>query len=172
MKTVFFILAGICFICYILRTIFNVLKHKNSPLAENRKVVVSVFIVMGILWFSWFQMCFSDPIKIDIPDWIRYIGLLLFLTGVFLFIFSHMKLGGFEDKGELITGGIYSKIRNPMYVGFIIWIIGFPVFTQSVVTLASSVIWISHIVYWKTLEERELERKYKEYREYRKRTWF
>jgi protein-S-isoprenylcysteine O-methyltransferase Ste14 len=155
-----------------LRTIFNVLKYKNSPLAENRKVVVSVFIVMGILWFTWFQMCFSDPIKINIPGWIRYIGLLLFLTGVFLFIFSHMKLGGFEDKGELITGGIYSKIRNPMYVGFIIWIIGFPVFTQSIATLASSAIWISHIVYWKTLEERELERKYKEYREYRKKTWF
>jgi protein-S-isoprenylcysteine O-methyltransferase Ste14 len=127
---------------------------------------------MGILWFSWFQMCFSDPIKIDIPDWIRYIGLLLFLTGVFLFIFSHMKLGGFEDKGELITGGIYSKIRNPMYVGFIIWIIGFPVFTQSIATIASAAIWILHIVYWKILEEKELERRYKEYREYRKRTWF
>jgi len=172
MKTVFSIWVGICFICYVVRTVFNILKHKNSPLAENRKIVTSIFIVMGILWFSWFQMCFSDPIKTNIPDWIRYIGLLLFLIGVFLFIFSHMKLRGFEDKGELITDGIYSKIRNPMYVGFIIWIIGFPAFMQSVVTLASSAIWISLIIYWKTLEERELEKKYKEYREYREKTWF
>ena len=108
----------------------------------------------------------------NIPDWIRYIGLLLFLIGVFLFIFSHMKLGGLKDKGELITDGIYSKIRNPMYLGFIIWIIGFPVFMQSAFTLASSAIWVSHIIYWKTLEERELEKKYGEYREYSKNTWF
>jgi len=53
---------------------------------------------MDILWFSWFQMCFSDPIKMDFSDWIRYIGLLLFLAGVFLFIFSHKKLKGFEGK--------------------------------------------------------------------------
>ncbi|GAB6274434.1 MAG: hypothetical protein STSR0004_12970 [Peptococcaceae bacterium] len=108
----------------------------------------------------------------NIPDWIRYIGLLLFLTGVFLFIFSHIKLKGFEDKGEIITGGIYSKIRNPMYLGFIIWIIGFPIFMQGLITLASSAIWIPHIMYWKMLEEKELEKKYKEYREYKKKTWF
>ena len=172
METMFFIWFGICFVCYMIRTVFNVLNYKKSPLAENKKIVNSIFIVMGILWFSWFQMCFSDLIKMNIPDWIRYIGLLLFLIGVFLFIFSHIKLKGFEDKGELIKGGIYSKIRNPMYLGFIIWIIGFPIFMQSFITLASSAIWISHIMYWKILEEKELEKKYKEFREYKKKTWF
>ncbi|MCK4322563.1 hypothetical protein KAX08_08625 [candidate division WOR-3 bacterium] len=127
---------------------------------------------MGILWFSWFQMCFIDPIKLNIPPFLRYSGLLLFIMGVSLFILSHTKLGGFEDKGELIKGCIYSKIRNPMYLGFIIWIIGFPIFTKSLITLASSAIWISHIIYWKVLEEKELEEKYKKYREYKKKTWF
>ena len=172
MKTMFFIWFGICFVCYMIRTVFNVLNYKKSPLAENKKIVNSIFIFMGILWFSWFQMCFSDPIKMNIPGWIRYIGLLLFLIGVFLFIFSHKKLKGFEDKGELMRGGVYSKIRNPMYLGFIIWIIGFPIFMQSLITFASSIIWISHIICWKILEEKELEKKYKEYREYKKKTWF
>jgi len=27
-------------------------------------------------------------------------------------------------------------------------------------------------MYWKVLEEKELEKKYKEYREYKKKTWF
>jgi len=155
-----------------IRTIFNILNYKKSPLAENKKIVISIFIVMGILWFSWFQMCFSDPVKMNIPPGIRYIGLLIFLIGAFLFIFSHMKLRGFENKGELITTGIYSKIRNPMYLGFIIWIIGFPVFTRGFITLSSSVIWISYFMYWKILEEKELEQKYKGYKEYKKKTWF
>lgn len=59
-----------------------------------------------------------------------------------------------------------------MYLGFIIGIIGFPIFTQSLVTLASSAIWISHIIYCKILEEKESEKKYKEYRGYKKRIWF
>ena len=168
----FSIWFGICFVCYIIRTIFNVLKYKKSPLAENKRIVTSICIVMGILWFSWFQMCFIDPIKLNIPPFLRYSGLLLFIMGVSLFILSHTKLGGFEDKGELIKGCIYSKIRNPMYLGFIIWIIGFPIFTKSLITLASSAIWISHIIYWKVLEEKELEEKYKKYREYKKKTWF
>ncbi|MCK4528316.1 isoprenylcysteine carboxylmethyltransferase family protein [candidate division WOR-3 bacterium] len=172
METMFFIWFGICFVCYMSRTVFNVLNYKKNPLAQNKKIVTSIFIVMFVLWFSWFQMCFLEPIKMNIPDWIRYIGLSLFLMGVFLFIFSHTKLKGFEDTGELITGGIYSKIRNPMYLGFIIWIVGFPIFTKSLITLVSSTIWISHIIYWKILEERELEEKYKEYREYKKKTWF
>jgi len=154
MGKIYFIWFGICFVCYIIRTIFNVLKYKKSPLAENKRIVTSIFIVMGILWFSWFQMCFSDPIKINIQGWIRYIGLILFIIGVSLFILSHTKLGGFEDKDGLITGGIYSRIRNPMYLGFIIWIIGFPLFTRSLITLTTSIIWNPQIIYWKILEER------------------
>ena len=171
-KTMFLVWFGICFIGYILRSAFNILKHRNSPLAENRKIVTSIFIIMGILWFSWFQMCFSDPIRVDIPVWTRCIGLLLFLVGGFLFIFSHVKLKGFEDKAELVTDGIYSKIRNPMYLGFIIWIIGFPMFMNAGFTLASAIIWISHILYWKSSEERQLAKKYKDYQEYKKKTWF
>ena len=93
METMFFIWFGICFICYIVRTVFNVLTYKKSPLAENRKIVSLIFIVMGILWFSWFQMCFFDPIKMNTPQWIRYIGLLLFLIGVFLFNLIYKKYG-------------------------------------------------------------------------------
>ncbi|KPJ72807.1 hypothetical protein AMJ52_05060 [candidate division TA06 bacterium DG_78] len=172
MKKDFIIWFGICFICYIIRTVFNILNYKKSPLAENKKIVTSVLIVMGILWFSWFQMCFSDPIKMNIPAWLRYIGFLLFLLGVFLFIFSHMKLRGLKDKEGLVTSGIYSKIRNPMYLGFVIWLVGFPIYMQCFTTLVSSLIWISHILYWKTLEEKELEGKYKEYTEYKMKTWF
>jgi protein-S-isoprenylcysteine O-methyltransferase Ste14 len=57
-------------------------------------------------------------------------------------------------------------------VGFIIWIVGLPIFTNAAFTLASAIIWIPHILYWKASEERQLAKKYKDYPEYKKRTWF
>ena len=78
----FFTWFGICFVCYVIRTVFNVLKFQKNPLAMNKIIVNLIFFVMGILWFSWFQMCFSDPSKMNIPGWVRYIGFLLFLIGV------------------------------------------------------------------------------------------
>lgn len=172
METTFLILFGTCFGCFMLRTAFNILKYRKSKWAKNKKIVTLIFIVMGILWLSWFQMVFNDPIEMTLPEWARYIGLALFIIGVSLFIFAHIKLKGFEDRGHLVTEGIYSKIRNPMYFGFILWIVGFPIFMQAFATLASGIIWIACFMYWKILEEKELEEKYDEYKEYKKRTWF
>lgn len=154
------------------RTAYNVLNYRKHPLADNKVIVKSVYAVMGVLWFSWFQMCFSDPLRTGIPAWLRYAGLLVFISGVALFIISHFGLRGVKDRGKLVTTGIYSRIRNPMYLGFILWAIGFPLFTSSLATLASAVIWISFLLFWKTLEEKTLANKYPEYAEYRKGTWF
>lgn len=168
----FLIWFSICFICYVLRTIYNILNYKQKKYVDSKNALIAIYVVMFILWISWFQMCFSDPIKMSFPLWFRFIGLLCFITGIFFLIFSHVKMKGFGDQGNLVTKGIYSRIRNPMYLGFIIWIIGFPVFLQKLLSLSSSIIWIAHIIVWKILEERELEKKYPEYLEYKKRTWF
>ncbi len=135
-------------------------------------MVGSIYAVMAVLWFSWFSMCFQDPVKTAVPVWLRIIGLLLFIAGVGLFILSHTGLKGLRRENGLVTEDIYSRLRNPMYLGFIIWLIGFPLFTQSILTLLSSPIWISAILLWKRLEEEELEKKYDDYSKYRRRTWF
>jgi protein-S-isoprenylcysteine O-methyltransferase Ste14 len=134
--------------------------------------VKGIYAVMAILWFSWGQMCFTDPIRPEIVEWVRYLGLGGFVAGIALFVVSHLGLKGFRGGRGLVTGGIYSKIRNPMYLGFIIWLVGFPVYTRSLVTLLTSVLWISFILYWKVLEERKLQKEFDEYSEYKKKTWF
>ncbi len=163
---------AVCFVCYMARSAYNTAVRRNRRLEENKRLLSAVFVAMGVLWLSWFLMAFSDPVEMDIPVWARYAGLFVFFAGVSLFILSHVKLKGFEGKEKLVTGGIYSRIRNPMYLGFILWVVGFPIFTRSLITLASSAIWIPHLLYWKSLEEKELEEKFESYADYRKRTWF
>ena len=170
MEAIFFIFFGICFICYILRTSFHILENRKSNLVKSKKLPSILSIIMFFLWFSWFGMSFLDPIKMNL-FWIKYIGLILFVIGFVFVILSHIKIPKFESKKLIITG-IYSKIRHPMYLGFILWIIAFPLFMQSFITLASSIIWIPQIIYWKITEERNLEKKYKNYKEYKRKTWF
>jgi protein-S-isoprenylcysteine O-methyltransferase Ste14 len=169
---IFCLWAGLCLACFVIRTAFNVMDQRGHPLAGKKAVVNSVYAVMGVLWFSWFQMCFSDPARMEPPDWIRYAGPALFASGVALFLLSHLKLRRGGASGALVTGGVYARIRNPMYLGFILWMVGFPVFTRSLATMASAAVWSAFILYWKALEERTLEGKCQGYAEYKKRTWF
>ena len=168
---IFYIFFGVCFICFSIRTSYYVLSNRVSELAENKRFITVLFVTMFFLWFSWFWMCFDDPYNMHLPSWARYTGLAFFIIGFFLFIFSHVKIRG-QKTDKLIATGIYTKIRHPMYFGLIMWILGFPVFTNAAFTLTSAVIWIPQILYWRYSEERQLVKKYKDYPEYKKQTWF
>ena len=168
---IFYIGLIVCFICFAIRTSYYVLANRGSKLAENKRFITILFIVMFFLWVAWFFIAFNDPYQMNLPTWARYTGLAFFALGFFFFIFSHVKIRG-QETDKLVTTGIYSKIRHPMYLGFIIWIIGFPMFTNAAFTLGSAIIWIPQILYWRNSEERHLVTKYKEYQEYKKQTWF
>ena len=166
---IFHIFFGICFICFAIRTLYYVLANRGSELAESKKFITVLLVVMFILWFSWYWMSFNDPYGMNLHSWVRYTGLAFFIIGFCLFVLSHVKIRG-QETDKLITTGIYSKIRHPMYLGFIIWIIGLPVFMNALFTLASAVIWIPQILYWRNSEEKQLEVKYRDYQEYKKKT--
>ena len=131
-----------------------------------------MFITMIALWLSWFQMCEKDPVKLLLPDLLRYTGPIIFLTGILIFIILLTQLRGLENIDNLVTSRIYSVLRHPMYVGMIFWLIGYPIFLQSGLTLGSSTLWILNILYWRRIEEKELLEKYEKYKEYKMRTIF
>jgi methanethiol S-methyltransferase len=80
---------------------------------------------------------------------------------------------GPEDKGDLVTTGLFSRLRHPMYVGFVLWIVGWVVRQGAIASLAVGLVCIGNILYWRHLEEGGLESRYGEdYRVYRQGTWF
>jgi protein-S-isoprenylcysteine O-methyltransferase Ste14 len=92
--------------------------------------------------------------------------MVLFLTG----LFTIKTLESY--KGNLITKGIYSKIRQPMYTGFILWLIGPPLLYGSLYSFVLSIVFIANVLYWRQLEEYELEKRFPEYLNYKKKTLF
>jgi len=111
--------------------------------------------------------------KINLPVIINYFGLLLCLIGVILFITALFTIKTLEDHdGDLITKGIYSKIRHPMYLGFILWSLGFPIYYGAIFSFILSFLFIANILFWRYLEEIELEKRFLDYKVYKTKTLF
>jgi protein-S-isoprenylcysteine O-methyltransferase Ste14 len=110
-------------------------------------------------------------------DWQRCIGTALMLVGMAGIALARYQLGrSFSIKPEarqLVTQGIYSKIRNPIYVSGSVLVAGL------VLVLHRPGLWLLliAIVIMQTIRARReaevLEAAFGEaYREYRRKTWF
>jgi len=130
---------------------------------------VQTVSVTAVLW-----LLFTRP---DPWDWQRCVGMALLVTGIAGIAAARYQLGkSFSIKPEahqLVTRGVYSKIRNPIYVFGTVAIAGV------VLALHKPILWLLlvAIVVMQTLRARReaqvLETAFGDaYREYRRKTWF
>jgi protein-S-isoprenylcysteine O-methyltransferase Ste14 len=130
---------------------------------------VQIVAVVGVLWFVFSR---SDPWDLQ-----RTIGAALLVAGIAGIAAARYQLGrSFALKPEahqLVTRGIYSKIRNPIYVFGCIAIAGL------VLILHRPILWllVVAVVVMQALrahrEAQVLEAAFGDaYREYRRKTWF
>ena len=131
--------------------------------------VVQMFVICALLWFV-----FTMPGPWDLQ---RTIGAGLVAVGLGGIAVSRYQLGrSFSIRAEahrLVTHGIYSKIRNPIYV------FGALLFAGFVLVIHRPILWLGvlAIAVMQTLrarrEARVLEAAFGDaYRDYRRRTWF
>jgi protein-S-isoprenylcysteine O-methyltransferase Ste14 len=110
-------------------------------------------------------------------DWQRDLGTALVVIGGLGILIAHFQLGtSFSIKAEahhLVTHGIYSKIRNPIYVFGMLVIAGFVlVFHRPQLWIIFVIVIIIQVVRARR-EALVLESAFgDEYRDYRRKTWF
>jgi len=107
----------------------------------------------------------------------RLTGLVVALTCLSGVILSRYTLGrsfSIAPKATaLVTSGIYSRIRNPIYISGMIFLIGVALIVERPKLLAVLLVLIPMQIIRARREAAVLEAKFGDaYREYRKRTWF
>ena len=107
----------------------------------------------------------------------RWAGLVLAAIGLWGVMLARYTLGksfSIAPKARaLVTTGIYSKIRNPIYVSGGIFLAGVGIILWRVEFLALFAVMIPMQILRARREARVLEEKFgEEYREYRRGTWF
>ena len=142
-------------------------KHKDNPGIHKNvhpPIVAMVFIIIGLLLGRFI------PVLANMPTILKNIGLGLtfvgFLFGVGAFLEIRKARTTLDPHGSvkaLVKSGIYRFTRNPIYVGFLFMVIGFPLAYGSLWGLVVSPIFmatLSRLVIEK--EEAYLEKKFKE----------
>jgi len=140
----------------------------------DRGTILRVWLPL-VAGLTVFALVFRSPMGPH--DTLRWIGFLLALIGLGGVVTARYTLGrSFSitpQARELVTRGIYSRIRNPIYVFGIVMLVGIflvarqPLLWWLIVPLA-----IGQFIRARR-EARVLEQKFGDaYREYRARTWF
>jgi protein-S-isoprenylcysteine O-methyltransferase Ste14 len=84
---------------------------------------IAMMLPLFYIFSSWFD--FAD---FTLPDWLRWIGVVLFAGAAILLWKTHRDLGrnwtptlGIRDDHTLVTEGIFKSIRHPMYAAHLLW---------------------------------------------------
>ncbi len=134
---------------------------------------IAIFLVLfGALgYFVW------DQLQGQPWTWMQTVGICLMIPGFLLWLTAHIQLGtSFSltpQARKLVTRGLYSKIRNPIYIFSLVFLTGLALLVERPLLLALGAVIVPIQIVRARREAAVLEEKFgEEYRQYRARTWF
>lgn len=165
--------VSMCLVGLGIRMIYELLKKTDKIDTEDKRIFLTVFLAMCLLLISWPIMCCWDPERFALPGVVRGLGLVLFISGSGLALGALIQLRGVENIDRLVTTGLFSRFRHPMYSGFILWITGWVIYYGAIFSSILGLISIGSVLLWRRFEEENLISRYGAvYETYRKSTWF
>lgn len=99
--------------------------HANVRIAPPILTLLHIIAAFLLAWLI--------PLPFVVPPLVRYIGFALIVIGFLLglsaalaFRRARTTLDPYHPVSSIVTSGIYGFSRNPIYVGFLLMVIGIP----------------------------------------------
>jgi len=153
----------------------------NPGVREDRdnRWVLTAFAIIGLL--SGYVPAYTDRAGLWVIDGdaVRWIGVLLFAAGGALRLWPVFVLGrrfsglvAIQVGHELVTTGVYARIRNPSYLGLLISMLGWALAFRSMAGVLLTLCMLPPLAARIRSEETLLRAHFGvQYEAYRKRTW-
>jgi len=140
----------------------------------NNKLQKKDYIYVGIqlLLFAAYVIPVT-LIPIEIPDWLRYSGIVLLILGGLLGTIAllqlNTKLSPFPtpvDSGKIITSGAFAFARHPIYTAILIAAIGYALYCESFYKILIFFLLFILFYFKSNYEEQLLKKSYPSYASY------
>jgi len=118
----------------ILRKFYTSKQRKKAIVIEKKGSGEIFFLVLNAIGMI-IPLIYVFTSRLDfanyyLPDWVGWLGLVVFMDAIWLLYLSHRDLGrywtitvGLREDHKLVTKGIYKYIRHPMYAAHLVWAI-------------------------------------------------
>jgi protein-S-isoprenylcysteine O-methyltransferase Ste14 len=113
----------------------------------NRKVMPTTYLLIALL--AMIVLRFSQPLDQIIPTPWNLLGIVPVLLGIALNLFAdkalhdaHTTVKPYQESDTLVTVGVYGFCRHPMYLGFVMVLIGVALLLGALTPWAIIVIYI------------------------------
>ena len=133
-----------------------------------------MLLVFASLWLDELLpvgLSLPTPTNIFVSVPVLVIGAILALGTIVTFIRARGSPVPLNPPKKLVTTGFNSRIRNPMLLGWIIMLFGVGILLNSIslILIFTPLFILLNILYLKTIEEKEMEKKFgEEYLKYKK----
>jgi protein-S-isoprenylcysteine O-methyltransferase Ste14 len=150
--------------------------HHNRPdlIGEHKHGDTAQLILLGVFLLFWITDSFILKVTIldeYVPGYIKYSVAIavLAVAGYLSWAGLRTVFGKVREKPEIISCGVFSIVRHPIYLGCILSYLGMIISTMSVI---SFILWIIIVVFYYLISRYEehllLNHFGQEYEEYRK----
>ena len=169
---------------YVLVVVFYFWKRDPSILVSRSKVKpekgfdMIFFLLAGLAFLAMFllsAMDFRSGISATVFPGIKALGFIL-VVATYLIVFFVMRENSYASKSirveedqKVISSGPYAYVRHPMYSGFILMYLGFPLAFGSLISLPFAIFSIILLAVRSYYEEKALIKDLPGYEEYTKR---
>lgn len=105
-------------------------KLKVAKSASEKFLIAMLAVGLMLIPLAWMLTSFLDNFNIALPNWLRFLGIIIAILSLIYFWKIHNALGTnwsptleIKIQHQLIKVGPYKRIRHPMYTQIWIWTI-------------------------------------------------
>lgn len=146
------IFLSLAYLCFFLSTVWRVIRHGDlSPKREDQQVqrtsgrLASLVLLVGLLsvhWLAVYDFSRSQDLETSTGNiFFTIVSVLLLISSIIVSQAAIATLGRFFDRltikpeHQLVDAGIYSAVRHPIYLSYILLFTAFCMMLQSSISL-------------------------------------